>query len=112
MLIIRSGKRQLMERIELPNHEKIRMLGEKETFKYLEILEADTIQQVETKEKIKKSISEEWENYSKPTIKQKSHQRDKHLGCLPCKILRTFLEVNKGRISTNETENKKTNDDA
>ena len=41
-------------------------LGEKETYKYLGILEADTIKQVEMKEKkIKKSISEEPENYSR-----------------------------------------------
>ena len=33
---------------------KIRTLGEKETFKYLEILEADTIKQAEMKGKIKK----------------------------------------------------------
>ena len=40
--------------MELPNQEKIRMLGEKETYKYLGILEADTIEQVEMKEKNKK----------------------------------------------------------
>ena len=33
----------MMEGIELSNQEKIRMLGEKETYKYLGILEADTI---------------------------------------------------------------------
>ena len=31
MLIIRSGKRHMTEVIELPNKEKIRTLGEKET---------------------------------------------------------------------------------
>ena len=41
------------------------MPGEKETYKYLGILEADTIKQVEMKEKIKKSISDERENFSK-----------------------------------------------
>ena len=35
------------------------MLGEKETYKYLGILEADTIKQVEVKEKFKKRISQE-----------------------------------------------------
>ena len=40
--------------MELPNQEKIRILGEKETYKYLGMLEADTIKQVEMKEKIKK----------------------------------------------------------
>ena len=35
--------------MELPSQDKIRTLGEKETYKYLGILEADTIKQVETK---------------------------------------------------------------
>ena len=56
MPIMKSGKRHRTERMELPNQEKIRILGEKETYKYLEILEADIIKQVETKEKIKKRI--------------------------------------------------------
>ena len=38
--------------IELPNQEKIRTLREKETYKCLRILEADTTKQVEIKEKI------------------------------------------------------------
>ena len=40
--------------MELPNQDKIRTLGEKKTYKYFGILEADTIKQVEVKEKIKK----------------------------------------------------------
>ena len=59
MLIMRSRKQNMMERIELPTKEKIRMSEEKETYKYLEILEADTIKQPEMKEKIKKRISGE-----------------------------------------------------
>ena len=47
-------KRQMTEGIELQNQEKMRTFGEKETYKYLGILEADTIKQVEMKEKIKK----------------------------------------------------------
>ena len=38
--------------IELPNQEKIRTLGEKETYKYLKILEAGIIKQAETKKEI------------------------------------------------------------
>ena len=38
--------------IEQPNQEKIRTVGEKESYKCLEILEADTIKQMEMKEKI------------------------------------------------------------
>ena len=43
MLAMKSGKRHMTDRIELPNHGKIRTLGENETYKYLGILEADTI---------------------------------------------------------------------
>ena len=49
MLVIKSGKRHLTDGMELPNQDKIRTLGEKETYKYLGILEADTIKQVERK---------------------------------------------------------------
>ena len=43
----------------------IRTLGEKETYKYLGILETDAITQEEMKEKLRKNISGELENYSK-----------------------------------------------
>ena len=42
MLVMKSGK-HLTGVIELPNQDKIRMLGKKETYKYLGILEADII---------------------------------------------------------------------
>ena len=63
---MKSGKRHITEGVQLPNQEVIRTLGEKETYKYLGILEADTIKQQEMKERKKKnSISEEPENYSR-----------------------------------------------
>ena len=67
MLIKKSGKRQMTE--ELPNQEKIRTLGEKETYKYLGILEADTIKiNEEERKKRKEKIPR------KQTTLQKSHQ--------------------------------------
>ena len=54
-----------MEGMELLNQEKIRTLGEEEMYKYLEILEADSIKQVEMKEKIKKGYLRRTESYSK-----------------------------------------------
>ena len=45
MLTNKWCKRRLMDGKELPNQDKIRTLGEKETYKYLSILEADTIKQ-------------------------------------------------------------------
>ena len=60
----------MTEGIELLNQEKTktrknRTFAEKETYKYLEILSVDIIKLVEMKEKLKKSISGERENYSK-----------------------------------------------
>ena len=54
MLVMKSGKRHMTDGMELPNHDKIRTLGENETYKYLGILEGDTIKQVEMKDKIRK----------------------------------------------------------
>ena len=51
---MKSGKRHLTDGMELPNQDKIRMLTENETYKYLGILEADTIKQVEMKNRIQK----------------------------------------------------------
>ena len=54
MIVMKSGKRFMTDGMELPNQDKIRTLGEKETYRYLGILEADTIKQVEIKYKIQK----------------------------------------------------------
>ena len=51
---MKGDKRHITEGVELPNQVIIRMLAEKETYKYLGILEADTIKQQDMKEKIKK----------------------------------------------------------
>ena len=54
LLVMKSGKRHLTDGIELPNQDKIRTLAENKTYKYLGILEADAIKQVEMKNKVKK----------------------------------------------------------
>ena len=54
MFVMKSGKQHLTDGIKLPNQDKIRMLAENETYKYLGILETDTIKQVEMKNKIQK----------------------------------------------------------
>ena len=59
MLVIKSGKRILTNGMELPNQDKVKRFAENETYKYLEILEADTFKQVEMKEKNSKRISQE-----------------------------------------------------
>ena len=54
MLVMKSGKRHMTDGMELPNHDKIRTLEEKETYKYLGIWEADTIKQVQMKDMTRK----------------------------------------------------------
>ena len=54
MLVMKSGKRLLTGGMELPKKDKIKTLAENETYKYLGILEVDTIKQEEMKEKIQK----------------------------------------------------------
>ena len=54
MVVMKSGKRHLTDRMEQPNQDKIRTLAEKETYKYFGMLEADTIKHVEMKIKIER----------------------------------------------------------
>ena len=68
---MRSGKRQITKEIDRPNQEKIRTLGEKETYKNLEILEVDVIEQAEMTQKYYKRVSLENKKTSRnQTIKQ------------------------------------------
>ena len=54
MLVMKSGKRHMTDWMELPNPDRIRTLEENETYKYLGILKADTIKQVQMKDMIRK----------------------------------------------------------
>ena len=51
---MKRGKRHMTDGMELPNQDKIRKLWGKETYKYLDNLEADTIKQMDMKRKIQK----------------------------------------------------------
>ena len=88
---------------------KIRTLGEKETNKYLGILEANTIRHTEITKRIKKDNLRrtkkllETKLYCRNLIK-----RDEHLGCPLRKILGTILKVDHTKTLKNESENKKT----
>ena len=54
MLVMKNSKQHMTDGMELPNHEKIRTLGENEKYKYLAILGSDTIKQVLMKDKMRK----------------------------------------------------------
>ena len=72
MLIMKSGKRHMTDGMELPNHDKIITLGETKTCKYLGILEADTIKQVQMKGKIRK----EYRRRTRKLLKSKLSNRN------------------------------------
>ena len=92
-LVMKSGKRHITEGVELPN-QVIRTPGDKETYKYLGILEPDTTKQQEIKEKNLKRVSQKSQNITRDkTLLQEPCQRDKYLGCILREILETILEV-------------------
>ena len=79
MLVMKSRKRHLTDGIEILNQDKIRTLGEKRTYKYLGILEADTIKQLKMKEKIKKGYLKK----TRKLLETKLYQRNRYLDCTP-----------------------------
>ena len=56
MCYAHKEKWQTTEKIEQPNQERIRTLGEKENYKYMETLKLESIKEAEMKEKNKKRV--------------------------------------------------------
>ena len=69
---MKSGKRQMTKGIKLLNQQKIKALGEKETYKYLGILEAETKRQVEMKGKKLKRVPQENEKTTRDKINSRN----------------------------------------
>ena len=65
MPVMKSGKRQRTDGIELPNQDKIRTLGENETYKSWESWRLTPSNKCKWKAKFKKNISRVLENYSR-----------------------------------------------
>ena len=105
MLIMQTLRCLIIEQRELSNQEKIRMHREKEIYKYLGILQADTIKHKEMK---KKKKPRKTRKLLKPNYLAEISPK----GFSFCKILGTIFKVDEGRTSTNEAENKKTHNDA
>ena len=101
ILVMKSRKWHLANGMELPNPEKMKMLEENETYKYLWILEADTMKQVEMNEKKK-----EYHTKIRKLLETKLNCRN--LIKEPRKIFGTILEVDQGKTSTKGSENKNT----
>ena len=89
--VMKSGKRHIANGMELPNQDKIIMLGEKETYIYLGILKLTLSNQWKLKKKLKKNISEEPESYSRQNYVAETLS-NKYVGCIPRKILGNILK--------------------
>ena len=82
MLVMKSGNRQLTDGMELRNQDKIKTLAENEIYRYLGILEADTIKQVEMKEKIQK----EYVRSNRKLLETKLNSRNLIKGINTCAV--------------------------
>ena len=104
MLIMKSGKRQMTEGIEIPNQENIITLAEKKTYKDLWILEADTIKHAEMKEKIEK----EYIRRTRKLLETKPHSRNLIKGINTWVVLvrfsRPFLKWTREELQHREQE--------
>ena len=113
MLVMKSGKRQLIDGMELPNQDKIKTLAENKAYKYLGILEAETIKQVQMKEKIQK----EYLRRNAKLLETKLNSRNfiKGINTWAVPLVRysgPFLKWTRGELLTNRPKNKKTNDNS
>ena len=87
-----------MDGMELPNQDKIKTLAENETYKYLGILEADTIKQVEMKDKIQKEyLRRTWKLLETKLSSRNLIKRNIYLGCTTRSIFRTVSQVDQRR---------------
>ena len=112
-LVMKSGKRHMTDGMELPNHDKIRTLGEKKTYKYLGILEADTIKQVEMKDKIQKEYIRKTRKLLETKLSSRNLIKGINTWALPLiRYSGTLLQVDQRWTKTNGSKNKKTNDHA
>ena len=73
------------------------------------IFEVDTIGQAQMKEKKNKEYLKSTTSRNE-ALQQKSHQRNKRPGSLPCKVLRTILKMDKTGTQTNRPNDKEIKD--
>ena len=87
-LVMKSGKGHLNDGMERPNQDKIWMLAENETYKYLGILEAETIKQVEMKDKIQREYH--WRTRKLHETKLSSRNLIKGINTWPVLLVRYY----------------------
>ena len=100
------------EVIELPNLQRIRTLGEKKNYKYLGILEADTIKQVEMKEKVKKEYIRQTRKVLENKLCSRNPIKGINIWAVHFSGTQEYSLKRQRRTQTNGSENKKIDQDA
>ena len=108
MLIMKTGKRQKKtDELELPNQNA----GRKEKLELIGNIgsrhQQTSRDERRNNERVPKTTEEASRNEN---LLQKSHRKHQHLGCPPCNLLETIVEMNK-RTHTNEPEEGNVDDD-
>ena len=98
MLVMKNSKRHMTDGMELPNHDKIRTLEEEETYKYLGILEADTIKQVEMKDKIRKEYLRRTRKLLETKLSSRSLIKGINTWAVPLRYSEPFLEWTRNEL--------------
>ena len=88
------------------------MLGEKENYKYLGILEEDTIRQIEMKGKIRKDYHRRIRKLHETKLSNSAKEKKQQLSRPPRKIFGAILKKSKGGIKTNGSKDTMIDDDA
>ena len=112
MLIMKCGKRQKTEGIELPNQKNFRRFEEKETYKYWAHWKQTWSYKWWSKKKIQKAYVKWMRKLFETKLLCRNLMKRVNTWFVPCKILATILKVYARRISTNPSVNKKTHEDA
>ena len=108
LLVMKSGKTHLTDGIEQPNQDKIRMLAENETYKYLGILEADTIKQVEMKNKIQKEYLRRTRKLLETKLSRRNLIKGRNTSAVPLvRYSRPFLKWTREELRQMEQRTRK-----
>ena len=96
--------------MELPNEDKMRTLGEKKNYKYLDILEADTINQVEMKDKIRKEYLRRTRKLLETKISSRNLIKGINTWAVPLvRYSGTFLKWTRDELKQIDKKNKQEN---
>ena len=107
--MLKNEKRETTKETEQPDQENIKMLTIKENYKYLGILEVDTIKQTDMEPKIRTEYFKKTRKLLEPKLCGRNFLKEKNpLGSSSCKILWVVPKRDKVGSQTNGPKKNKT----